>query len=128
MKITKSNALSFAKKCIKQAESISSYVRQSLEVDKKSGVVRNYKDDFTQIDQLNLLANKAINLLKNPSQGFSFSDLDDKPGSIVIETFSVSEFGNQDDMDFFHKTVLAIQKNENVSYSEALDIMRFGRK
>ena len=74
MKITKSNALAFAQSCIKQAESISSLVKQSLEFDKKTGIIRNYKNDFAQIDQLKSYADKAFKLLNNPLPGFSFSE------------------------------------------------------
>jgi len=77
MKITKSNALEFAQRCLKQAESISSLVKQSLAVDKKTGKVRNYKNDFAEIDQLKSLALRAMKLLDKPLPGYSFAEQTD---------------------------------------------------
>lgn len=102
MKITKNNALAFAKHCLDRAESISNLLRTSIKVDSKNGMLRNYKDDFAELDQLKSLADKAMKLFEKSLPGYSFAEnnestitkiqLRESVVSVAIQLKSISAF------------------------------------
>ena len=140
VKVARDKAIAMVKDLIKKGESLSASIRSQLEYDKKFKIKRSYDRDLKLLDVIVSNVKTINSALEKKQPGFSFSggyetELNSTSSEILAETFydlaeNDSLLGKDlmNDRQRLHQKVLGIQKKENISYREALNITVHGRK
>ncbi len=130
-------AIALAGKLIVRGTRLSQWIKEQIEFDSKHKIKRDYKKDFDLLDEIIAKTKKLHNIIKQNSPGYSFareSSFEIAGVSVneakiyMSETNSIIPTKIPEDRNELHKMILAVQKKENVSYDEALNICRYGKK